>query len=59
MLREGTDEVSRLAMRFALIHPVVVEWYSSEVILSGCVNVCFSDENVACPDASWPSKTSG
>jgi len=43
MLRERTDEVSRLAMRFALIHPVVIEWYSSEVILAGCVNICLSD----------------
>jgi len=31
MLRERTDEVSRLAMRFALIHPVVIEWCSSDV----------------------------
>jgi len=43
MLRERTDEVSRLAMRFAFIHPMVIEWCSSEVILAGCMNICLSD----------------
>jgi len=43
MLRKRTDEVNMLAMRFALIHPVVSEWCSSEVISAGCVNICLSD----------------
>jgi len=37
---------------------MVIEWCSSEVILAGCVNICLSGWNVACPGSSWPSTIS-
>ena len=35
---------------------MVIEWCSSEVILVGCLNICFSDQNAACPGTPRPSK---
>jgi len=45
MLRKGTDEVSRLSTRFALI--LTSAWSSNDVQVkrswAGCLSICLSD----------------